>query len=607
MIDANTLAQWSVIRAMQEIEAHPEWDAQQQAKLYLDWLAAGPHGDAYAAHYNLGALYQNGGRLAEAEEQYRAALRLVDLPAARFNLGLLMEQGGRPYEALGEWQALLPAAAQSPGTAPDQLGLQALSASIGVARRLGQPARLQGLLELSLALQPEQPQVGEELAALRGAGPVPGADDAVIYVLAVCFNEAKILPFFLDHYIKFLGAKKVILHDGGSTDGTAEIAARYPEVELIVKVSEKLDDRELMAIRNEAWKTYRDECDWMIVGDVDEFLYHPRMRDKLAEFKRDGVTLPMVEGFEMRSKEYPRYQPGRYLFELVHTGLANPQYSNKNLIFDPKIDINYSLGCHNCNPTGPVKRSSTFVFKNLHYSMLSHEIIVEKSRRSAARLSDWNKETNAGFHYQLNAAMPRADYNRWFAGASDVVAPRQRPALQRPVFDAVLQHLFMLDENAVVVELGAAPGFGRGGDSGSTELLAWYVHGYAGSFTSVEADPLLRRHVAHSLAGRGLGLNVAVAAPGDALPAGIDLLVVNSVDYLGDDADRARCRQAALEAFQAVEPQLADEAVVVLDGIEDGDAAGKFAQLVPYLKAQGYVARNGGYAVAFSKQPLKTA
>lgn len=603
MIDAQTLAQWNVIRVMQELEAHPDWGLEQRAALYRDWLGAGPHDDAFVAHFNLGTLYHNAGAAAEAEAAYRAVLGLTELPQARFNLGLLLEQGDRMRDALAAWQPLLPA----PAVTATPFGPQALAGSIRAARRLGRIGLLQRLLEQSLAQEPDQADARAELAELRGepAGlaALPGADEAVIYVVAVCFNEARILPYFLDHYIKFLGAKKVVLHDGGSTDGTAEIAARYPEVELVVKVSEKLDDRELMAIRNEEWKKYRDQCDWMIVCDVDEFLYHPRLRAQLAEFKRDGVTLPMVEGFEMRCKVTPPYQPGRYLWEINQAGQPNPQYSNKNLIFDPRIDINYNLGCHSCSPTGPVKRSEGYVFKMLHYCMLSHEAVVQKSMRSAARLSDWNKETNAGFHYHLNAAMARADYNRWFADAANVLAPRERPVAQRAVFDPLLQALVMLDEDAVVAELGAAPGFDRGGDSGSTEQLAWYVHTYGGSLTTLEPEALLRRHVAYSLKLRGLGRNAVAAADAGALPPALDLLFCNAVDYLGDADDRARCREAAVAAFAAVEPRLKAGALVVLDGIEDAGFGGKFQALVPYLQARGYVARNGGATIVLSKQP----
>jgi tetratricopeptide (TPR) repeat protein len=604
MIDPNTLAQWDVLRVMQEVEAHKDWSAADQIALYRGWLASGPHGDAYAGHFNVGALYHNGGQLAAAEAEYRAVLRMVDLPQARFNLGLLMEQGGRLYEAMSEWRLLLPAAGA--GTTP--LGLQALGGMIRLARRQGLAAELLRYLEHSLTLHPDQPAVRAELAELRNAADLQpqGKDAAVIYVVAVCFNEAAILPFFLDHYINFLGVKKVVLHDGGSTDGTAEIAARYPEVELVVKVSEKLDDRELMAIRNEEWKKYRNECDWMVVCDVDEFVYHPQLRAKLAEFKRDGVTLPMIEGFEMLSKDHPRHTPGHYIWESIQTGVPNPAYYNKNLIFDPKIDINYNMGCHSCAPTGPVKASDGFVFKNLHFRMLSHEHIVQKSMRAAARLSDWNKQTNAGFHYRQNAVMPRSDYNKLFLQAFNVVSPRQRPTVQRPVFEPVVQHLLGLDHSAVIVELVAARGFGQVGDSGSTEQLAWYVHSFGGKLQTVEAEPLLRRHVSHSLHARLLGRNVTVAGPADALPDGINLLVCNAADYLGDADDRAASQSAALHAFTAVEPHLADDAVVLLDGMEDEQFAGKFQQLAQHLLARGYAARNAGYTIAFSKSPLTT-
>jgi glycosyltransferase involved in cell wall biosynthesis len=602
-IPSDTLAGWSVVRVMQEVDAQRDaWNDADRIALYVNWLASGPHGDAVAGHYNLGTLYHNSGEATAAEAQYRAALQLADMAEARYALGVLLEQSGRLDDAVNEWEALLPA----PGADASPLALQALAHLIDAARRRHMDAELLRYLALGVAFQPDQPALRAELDALRAAVDAPAAgahdshDGAVIYVVAVCFNEAAILPFFLDHYINFLGAKKVVLHDGGSTDGTAEIAARYPEVELVVKVSEKLDDRELMAIRNEEWKKYRDDCDWMVVCDVDEFVYHPQLRAKLAEFKRDGVTLPMVEGFEMLSKEHPRHVPGRYIWERIQTGTPNPQYYNKNLIFDPKIEINYLLGCHTCAPTGPVKRSEGFVFRNLHYRMLSHDHIVQKSLRAAARLSDWNKQTNAGFHYRQNAVMPRADYNRMFVPAFNVVAPRRRPALQRPVFAPLVQHLIALDHDAVCVELGTDPA------NGSTELLAWYVHSYGGSLVTVEPEALLRRDAAHGLRTRLLGRNVTVAAPGEPVPASIDLLVCNAADYRGDADDRARCRQAALDAFAAIEPQLSAEAVVVLDGIEDIWFGGKFQLLVTHLRTRGYAARNSGRMIAFSKTPLKT-
>jgi hypothetical protein len=576
MIDAQTLAQWPLVQLMQEIERlQGSLTNMDTIVLYRRWLAAAPRGDAYGAHFNIGAMYHADGDLDAAQAEYRKVLALVDLPQARYNLGLALEQAGRYHEAMDVWRPML--AAGNPMQQVAQLGMER------VGGRLAQP-------------QDETPV------------PAPAGDDAVIYAIGVCFNEAAILPFYLDHYIHFVGVKKVILFDGGSTDGTHEIAKRYPQVELVVRVSEKLDDRELMAIRNEEWKAYRNECDWMIVGDVDELLYHPNMRAKLAEFKRDGVTLPMVEGFEMLSKHHPEHVPGQYIWEKIQTGVPNPGYYNKNLIFDPKIDINYTLGCHHCAPTGPVKRSEGFVFKNLHYRMLSYQHIVEKSRRSAARLSDWNKQTNAGFHYRKNAEMPREEYNRHWKNAFNVVNPRPRPQLQRPVLEDIVQHMLALDEDAVIVELGAARQFGRGGDSGSTEQLAWYVHSFGGQLQVLDQDAQVRRHVAHCLGERALmGKHVSTGAmaAGDTLPARIDVLMCNDADFYGDAADRAAVQRRALESFQHVEANLSPEAVVVLDGCEGSAFGGKHQLVAQHLQTRGYGCQRNGYTAVFSKSTLK--
>lgn len=603
--ELNQLAGMPVLRLMQLIEAHKAQlgPAQTQA-LYEDWLRTADPREAYVGHYNLGALCQTSGQPREAVAHYRRALLQRELPEARYNLGLALEQQGRLHEAMAEWRRI------DIEGAP--LRLMALTSLIRVARRCGQEGTMQRYMTKSLSLNADQSQLTQELQQIKAGQAANEQDrprtggggvDPVIHVVAVCFNEAAILPFFLDHYIHFVGARKIVLHDGGSSDGTAEIAARYPQVELVVKKSDKLDDRELMAIRNEEWKKHREGCDWMVVCDVDEFLYHPRLREKLAEFKREGVTLPMVEGFEMLSKRQPVQRPGRYLWEEVQTGFPVPRYYNKNLIFDPAIEINYLLGCHSCDPTGPVKRTDTLVFKNLHYRMLSHQHIVEKSRRAAARLSDWNKQTNAGFHYRHHAEMSSADYNKQFLPAYNVVDPRPRPVLQREAFEALQQLMLMREDYLRIVELGTARGFGSGADSGSTEFFAWYVHSFGGWLDSVDAEPRAARHARRELAARSLLSERAQFA--SELPAGapIDLLFIGAADHLGDEEDLFQNARRALSDFTALEPQLAAGALVVLDGVlDEADFGGKHSLLAPYLVGRGYLIQQKGYTLVFAKQ-----
>jgi hypothetical protein len=616
----DALASCTQSQLLAHIESHrAELGQEGMVSTYEAWLAQHPEPEAYAARFNLACLKQAAGRVQEAEREYESVIAAQDLPEARHNLALLLDQIGRSEEARQHWKYVATAAASQ---ARPALRQQALVAWLQRCRRDGPAEALCEALQANLDFDPEQADLRAELALLRprgaaalmvpaAAATVAAAADPVVFVLAVCFNEAPMLPFFLDHYIHYVGARKVVLHDGGSTDGSAAIAARYPEVEFVVSPSEKLDDRELMRIRNEEWKKYRHQCDWMIVGDVDEFLYHPQMRSVLKGLKQQGVTLPMVEGFNIIAKAHPAYVPGRYLWQDNQTGLADPHYGNKNLIFDPKVDINYTLGCHGCQPTGPVRRSAGTVFRNLHMCMPSYRHVVEKSRRSAARLSDWNKQTNAGFHYKINAEMTRAQYNAKFLAARNALDDWPRPAQQRQGQDAMLGALLQCDLDARILEVGVAGGLGAPPDSGSSAFFAWVVHQFGGVLTTVDADERRLRHVRHGLEQQGLvSERVHLVTPEslnlDAADGyGVDLVYFNASGHYGDASDRRDSQRLALLQFLDLQPHLARLGVVALDepaaALVAAPDGGRFALLKPMLVGLGYVAETHSDTTLFRR------
>ena len=55
----------------------------------------------------------------------------------------------------------------------------------------------------------------------------------MISVIIPVYNEAKALPATLDQFQRQSGAYELIVVDGGSSDQTCTIAARYPEVQLL--------------------------------------------------------------------------------------------------------------------------------------------------------------------------------------------------------------------------------------------------------------------------------------------------------------------------------------------------------------------------------------
>lgn len=567
------------------------------------WLRQGPPAERALGWFQLGALQQRLGQAAEAIKAYRACLALQELPQARYNLGLAHEQLGQDLLADAQWQRL--------GSAATEAGLrrQALVQRLRLARR-GQDReradRLLAALEPLCSAPADRRRWVQLQAEHAAAAPATlgTASPLRITVMACCFNEAAILPFFIEHYQQVVGATRIVLQDGGSTDATAEIVARYPGVELVVKRSDKLDDRELLQIRNEAWKPWRHDCDWMIVCDVDEFLYHPDLQGELRRLKDAGITLPEVEGFEMLSKRFPVHRPGRFLWQDIQAGFPVPDYYNKNLVFDPRIDINYHLGCHSCAPTGPVRRSEGRVFRNLHFRMLSHAHIVDKSRRAAARLSDWNQQSNAGFHYRQHAVMTAADYNRQFLKAANAVAPRPRPAWDA-ARERLFQRLSLLDHPPQLLQLAQGV---DAEEAAWTGWCAWYGHAFGGGQWLLEADARRRRHWQAQLARSGLvheGQH-AVAEPSglrDALgEQRLDLVLVGPGHALGDDQDLRANAQAVAGALIDLLPLLADDAALLLHAPPVASEAEDPHQLLrPWLLSQGWAAEALGASTLYTR------
>lgn len=228
-----------------------------------------------------------------------------------------------------------------------------------------------------------------------------------INVVALCKNEAKILPFFLDHYSGFCDS--IVLCDGHSTDGSSYIAKKYPKVQFVDCGDEDLHDGHLTELRNEFYKQF--QSDWQIVCDVDEFLYAEDIRGTLQRYQQEGITIPILNGYQMGSLTFPQY--GIPLIQQVFRGSPDSQWLNKKLVFNPsQVSINYFHGCHECHPTGNVNYSQTAELKLLHYRYLSYDYLIFKSSRESRRQSSYNVQNQFGVHYAKLRQMTEEEYNQ---------------------------------------------------------------------------------------------------------------------------------------------------------------------------------------------------
>lgn len=240
-----------------------------------------------------------------------------------------------------------------------------------------------------------------------------------IRVLTVCKNEERIMPFFIKHYEPWVD--EIIIVDGGSTDNGLDIAIKLGNGKVKIKRvpyddGKYVNDLILKRIRNEEWKDNQESFDWIIVCDNDEFLYHPSILEKLDEYKKNGITIPNTETYQMISKTFPNLE--YKITDQVKQGFR--QGGTKLVIFDPQQiqEMNYSVGSHLCSPTGKVTKSRIAELKLLHYRMLGYEYHKNKAAIAAERL-DINllKKFNYGHHnvditnsYTLENF--EADYNK---------------------------------------------------------------------------------------------------------------------------------------------------------------------------------------------------
>jgi hypothetical protein len=97
----------------------------------------------------------------------------------------------------------------------------------------------------------------------------------------------------------------------------------------------------------------------------------------------------------------------------VQYGLPAVQY-DKIVCFNKKYitEIKYGAGCHDAQPQGAV------IFSNVnaplyHMKFMNVDMLVEKYRVYASRLSDENKQMRWGYHYEQAEQDIRDSYHNW--------------------------------------------------------------------------------------------------------------------------------------------------------------------------------------------------
>ncbi len=89
-----------------------------------------------------------------------------------------------------------------------------------------------------------------------------------IDLYATCWNEERMIPFFLRHYEPLVD--RIVIFDDGSNDHSLELLRASRKVELRRLPSGLSSILMHMEEMNRCWKESRGRADWVIIADPDE-------------------------------------------------------------------------------------------------------------------------------------------------------------------------------------------------------------------------------------------------------------------------------------------------------------------------------------------------
>ncbi len=210
----------------------------------------------------------------------------------------------------------------------------------------------------------------------------------------LCYNEEDLIAHTLSHYKKFCHA--ITVYDNYSVDESPHIARDLGAHVVQYGTPGSLDDRDYLKIKNNCWKGSFD--DFVIVCDMDEILYDPKLLEKLNYYRTVGMTIPSTIGWNVYSEK--ALTDDSDLIRDFNEGFIDPAFS-KRIIFNPKAikEINYQYGAHKCNPIGKVI-PSTSALQVRHYRCLGGvQRMIDRHKMYAPRMSQFNLKHRLSFHY----------------------------------------------------------------------------------------------------------------------------------------------------------------------------------------------------------------
>lgn len=211
-----------------------------------------------------------------------------------------------------------------------------------------------------------------------------------VRIHAICYNEERILPFFINHYKNHFPLCVVVIYDNYSTDNSVKIAKDLGCEVQSVDTKGEINDSIWQKMKNTCWQGQKEK--WAIVVDCDELIE----ADFQSLLSNQPFNIHKFQGIQMVGEGQP--------YDKINFGVPDSVYSKSVLFNTLQIaEMNYSVGAHTANPT-PKKGYKIVYCKDsalrlFHYKWVDFDIVISKHRHYAKRLSVENKVNSWGWHY----------------------------------------------------------------------------------------------------------------------------------------------------------------------------------------------------------------
>ena len=222
----------------------------------------------------------------------------------------------------------------------------------------------------------------------------------MITVYTLTYNEEVLIQFMIDHYRTRFPGCRIVVYDNLSTDNTVKIALANDCKVIPFDTNNQFQDRRHQEIKNSCWKIAL--TDWVLICDMDELLDINAKELKAEENAK--TTIIRSEGYMMINLKDNLNLAG------MKYGIRDANY-DKSYLFNKRFinEINYSIGCHGCNPIGTITYSAKR-YKAYHYASICENFSIEKRNKYQARISPENLKNGWGSQY-FSALTPEQAHN----------------------------------------------------------------------------------------------------------------------------------------------------------------------------------------------------